>query len=117
MEKVYVLMSIYKQQDKNDPMNWATSVFETEELANQCKRDLLQYREDIADVVIFPSEVQDKLPEIPSGLVRSWKERVQSENATQQSVHLTAFGDQQSAPNPLQASMFVEVSPAINGGR
>ena len=37
--------------------------------------------------------------------------------AFQQSVHLTAFGDQQSALNPLQASMFADVSPATNGGR
>jgi hypothetical protein len=75
MNKVYVLMSIYKNQDSKDPLNWATSVFATSELADQRKRDLLDYRKDIADVVIFPCSVMNELPEIPAGLVRSFQER------------------------------------------
>ena len=37
--------------------------------------------------------------------------------AAQQSVHLTAFGDQQSASYPLQLSFFADDQPATIGGR
>ena len=44
-------------------------------------------------------------------------EGITFEQAAQQNVHLTAFGDQPSASIPLQIPMFADDLSAINGGR
>ena len=63
----------------------------------------------------------DVRPEIYDMVLRENKSRllehIQKLNAVEHSVHLTAFGVQQSAPNSLQMSLFAEVSPATIGGR
>jgi hypothetical protein len=44
-------------------------------------------------------------------------EGITFEQAAQQNVHLTAFGDQQSESIPLQMPLFAEDLPAKHGGR
>ena len=45
------------------------------------------------------------------------EEGITFQQAAEQNVHLTAFGDQQSASNPMQLSLFADDPSAIIGGR
>ena len=45
------------------------------------------------------------------------EEGITFQQAAEQKVHLTAFGDQPSVSYPLQMSLFAEVPPATIGGR
>jgi hypothetical protein len=56
-EQVWVLLSVYNQDDNRKPENWATSVYATAELAEARKKEI-ENRSDINRVVLMKCDVQ-----------------------------------------------------------
>ncbi len=52
MQRVWILFSLYRQDEKTKPINWATAVFSTRELAEIRKREIEDTRGDIEEVFI-----------------------------------------------------------------
>lgn len=57
-QKVFILFSLYKQSDKSKPINWATAVFSSRELAEKKKRSIEDTRKDIEECFIQENFVQ-----------------------------------------------------------
>ena len=52
MQKVWILQSLYKNDNDREPINWATAVFATQELATKKKTEIENSRNDIKEVYI-----------------------------------------------------------------
>lgn len=57
-QKVWILFSLYKQDDDRKPINWATAVFSAKELAEAKKEKIESTREDIKEVFIQENNIQ-----------------------------------------------------------
>ena len=62
--KVWILQSLYRNDDKTKPINWATAVFATEELAETHKQEIGETRDDIEEVYIQEHYVCCELPKM-----------------------------------------------------
>ena len=58
MQIVWILQSLYQQDDDKQPINWATAVFATEELARRKMAEIKNTRTDIKEVYIRSHFVQ-----------------------------------------------------------
>jgi len=57
-QKIWILFSLYRQDDDRKPINWATAVFSTKELANKKKEEIENMRNDIREVFIQENNIQ-----------------------------------------------------------
>jgi hypothetical protein len=57
-QRIFILFSLYKQSDKTKPINWATAVFSTRELAEKKKRSIEDTRKDIEECFIQENVLQ-----------------------------------------------------------
>lgn len=75
------MFSLYKQDDDRLPINWATAVFASEELALQAKR-ITEERSDIKEVFVQENNIQTQAWERrPTQRAATWRARVASEIA------------------------------------
>ncbi len=80
-QKVWIMFSVYKQDDARSPVNWATAIFANEEHAKAAK-EITEQRTDIKEVFIQENNIQTEAWKVrPPSRMTSWRERIAAEHA------------------------------------